>query len=355
MRICYFGNFNPNYSRNRVIIRGLQENGVEILICRTTLKGLKGLWDLFKKHAGIKNKYDILIVGYSDSRLMVPFAKLISGKKIIWDAFYSLYDSWVFDRKLVPQKSLKAGYYWFLDWFSCTIANLILLDSNVHIDYFSKTFIIPRFKFLRVFIGADSDLFFPTSTQKDINIFLVHFHGNFVPLQGMEYIIKAAGILRNNHDIRFQIVGGGQDYQKVKKIAVDLELKNISWLDRIDYENLSGFINRADVCLGGFSNSQKARMVSMNKLFEYMACGKAIITGDSPSLKEILIDGESVIFSKREDPEDISFNILRLKKDEVLRKKLGDSARDLFNKKYTPKIIAEELIGNIQKSGKWFE
>ena len=146
----------------------------------------------------------------------------------------------------------------------------------------------------------------------------------------------------------------GPRLSKGKKIAVDLELKNISWLDRIDYENLSGFINRADVCLGGFSNSQKARMVSMNKLFEYMACGKAIITGDSPSLKEILIDGESVIFLREKTQKIFPFNILRLKR-RGSKKKLGDSARDLFNKKYTPKIIAEELIGNIQKSGKWFE
>ena len=70
-------------------------------------------------------------------------------------------------------------------------------------------------------------------------------------------IIKAAGILRNNHDIDFKLWRG--QIIKGKKIAVDLELKNISWLDRIDYENLSGFINRADVCLGGFSNSQKAK------------------------------------------------------------------------------------------------
>src|SRR3989338_5178045 len=159
MKICYFGNFNPNYSRNRVIIRGLQENGVEVLICHTALKGLKGLWDLFKKHSNIKNKYDILIVGYSDSRTMVPFTKLISGKKIVWDAFYSLYDSWVFDRKLVSPKSLKAGYYWLLDWLSCRLADTILLDTDAHIDYFVKTFRMEKSRFARLFIGANDEIF----------------------------------------------------------------------------------------------------------------------------------------------------------------------------------------------------
>ena len=64
-----------------------QENGVEILICRTISRDLRIKDHL--KTCRYKNKYDILIVGYSDSRLMVPFAGLISAK-IIWDAFISL-------------------------------------------------------------------------------------------------------------------------------------------------------------------------------------------------------------------------------------------------------------------------
>lgn len=167
MKICYFGDFNINYSRNRVIILGLQENGVEVLLCNTSLRGWKALVDLWKKYRSLKNNFDMVIVGYSDSRFSVPFLKLISDKKIVWDAFYSLYDSWVFDRKLVRPSSIKARYYWFLDWLSCKLADVILLDTNANIDYFTKEFIIDKHKFTRSFIGVDDSIFVPLGIKND--------------------------------------------------------------------------------------------------------------------------------------------------------------------------------------------
>ncbi len=160
--VCYFGNFDENYARNRVIIKGLKENNISVVLCNDKSKGFKKYWKLFKKHKKIANKYDILIVGFAGrTRSMVPFAKLIIRKPIIWDAFYSLYDSWIFDRQLASLKSLKAKYYWFLDWFSCKLADKILLDTNEHIKYFVKTFKIKKDKFIKVLIGADDSIFYP--------------------------------------------------------------------------------------------------------------------------------------------------------------------------------------------------
>ena len=138
--ILYYGNYNPEYARNRVITRGLEQNGVKIV-------------------RSSRENCDFVLVGYSDSRWTVPFAKIFFRKPIIWDAFYSLYDSWVFDRKLVKPSSIKAKYYWFLDWLSCKFADKILLDTDTHIDYFVKTFNIERSKFIRIFVGTDDTIF----------------------------------------------------------------------------------------------------------------------------------------------------------------------------------------------------
>ena len=41
MRVCYFGTYStgPGYPRNRVIIKGLRENGIEVVECH------KEIWD----------------------------------------------------------------------------------------------------------------------------------------------------------------------------------------------------------------------------------------------------------------------------------------------------------------------
>jgi len=144
MTICYFGFYNSEYSRNRILINGLHQNGVKILECQTNLKGISKYFDLIKKYHQIKKQHhDIIIVGYPGYQATI-LAKFITKKPIIFDAFTSLYDSVVLDRQLVKPKSLKALYYWFLDWLSCKLADKILLDTNTNIEYFVKTFGIKK-------------------------------------------------------------------------------------------------------------------------------------------------------------------------------------------------------------------
>lgn len=158
---CYFGlrDFDPSYARNRVLIRGLEQNGQTVVLCRTGQRGVKAIWRLIKEFNADKKKFDAVIIGYSDSRLPVIIVKLLFRKFVIWDAFYSLYDAYVYDRGLVKPRSLKAVYYWLLEWLNCLLADKILLDTNAHIDYFVKTFKVRRGKFIKALIGADDQIF----------------------------------------------------------------------------------------------------------------------------------------------------------------------------------------------------
>ena len=37
MRVCYFGTYRAEYSRNQIMIEGLRRNGVEVIECHETL------------------------------------------------------------------------------------------------------------------------------------------------------------------------------------------------------------------------------------------------------------------------------------------------------------------------------
>src|SRR3989339_1350559 len=182
MKICYFGIYDPNYSRNRILNGGLRENGVEVIECRTELKGVKKYFDLVKKHWRIRKDYDAMVVGFPGYQAMI-LARFLTRKIIIFDAFASAYDSSVFDRKLVKPKSLKALYYWTLDWLPCRLADAVLLDTNEHIKYFVETFRIKPEKFFRIFIGADDKIYYP-EIENPNKKFTVLFFGTFIPLQG---------------------------------------------------------------------------------------------------------------------------------------------------------------------------
>jgi len=345
MRICFFGIYDPGYSRNRILIKGLKSNGVEVLECSSRTKGIKKYLELIKKHRSLKGKYDLMFVAFPGYQATI-LAKLLTRKKIIFDSFFSIHEASVYDRQVVSPNSLKAKYYWLLDWLSCKLADKILLDTNANIEYFVKEFKLDKEKFIRVFVGTDSDIFYPREISKEHD-FLIHFHGNFIPLQGTEYIAKAIGLLKNEN-ITFQVIGRGQDYDKTREIIDSLNLKNVIWIDKVPYEELPLYISKADICLGGFGDTQKAKNVSMNKLFEYMACEKPIITGGSLGTREFLRDGETAVFTERANAEAIAKAVIKLKSNLDLRNVLGKNARKDLIEKFTPQIIVKDLITNLK-------
>lgn len=352
MTICYFGNYDPTYSRNRVLIKGLKENGIKVLECRSSKPRVKKYWELFKKHKKIKNKYDLLIVGYAGySRSNVVLAKIISKKPIIWDAFYSLYDTKVNDRKKVSKKHPRAKYYWFLDWLACKLANKILLDTNEHIKYFVKTFKIKRRKFIKVLVGTDDSVFYPRpTTKKNKNKkFLIHFHAKFIPLQGAKYIVRAVKNLENYRDITFNFIGDkGQTYSGVRELVEKLKVKNIRFLKSVPYKELPDYITRADVCLGIFGDTQKTQRVIPNKVYEAIAMEKPVITADTPAARELFTDRKNILFCRAADPEDLAKKILELKNNKDLREKIAKGGYKVFKNYATPKIVVRNLLNKLQ-------
>lgn len=343
MVICYFGDYDPEYARNKVIIKGLKENNVEVVSCQSDFKSLKKFWSLYRQHKKLKGNYDFMIVGYSDSRLMVPLAKFISNKKIIWDAFYSLYDTMIYDRKLSSTKSLKVKYYWFLDWLNCRLSDKIILDTKEHIKYFIKEFKEKNSKFIKVLVGTDFEIFPPKALKKN-SILTVGFWGKYIPLQGVEYIIKAAKILEADREIKFKVIGSGQESGRIKKLASDLIINNVEFLPKVPCARLPDLIADFDICLGIFGNTPKTQRVIPNKVYQAAAMGKAIITADTTAIRELFTNGKDILLCQHAHAVDLAEKIIFLKNHNDIRELMGNDALVLSNNKTKPKIIVQPLL-----------
>jgi glycosyltransferase involved in cell wall biosynthesis len=250
MIVCYFGDYDRVYNRTKVILAGLEEHGIEIQHCNERdKKGFARLWSLWKQHAALRGKYDVLIVGFGDERLLPLFARLISHKPIIWDALFSLYDNWVFDRKLAKPNSIKAYWYWLLDWISCWSCNLVILDTHTNIEYFQRTFHIPAKKFVRVLVGTYGDRFQPGPKTRSSNFFEVEYHGKYIPVQGTDVLVRAAQLLADDQ-VHITMIGSGQEYKTTKKLAEDLQLENITFYPALSSDQIPEYVRNADACVG---------------------------------------------------------------------------------------------------------
>ncbi|HAU07827.1 MAG: Glycosyl transferase group 1 [Candidatus Yanofskybacteria bacterium GW2011_GWF1_44_227] len=355
MNICYFGDFNPRYIRNSVIVEGLRANGLEVSLCNFSTKNrfLKFI-KLTQAYLNSHRKSDFIIVGSSDtSRWLVLLIKAISSKPIFWDAHYSIYDTYVNDRNLIGRKSLKAAYYWFIDWMGCYLADYILLDTNAHIEYFCDLFSADKNKFIRVLVGADKNLLVSMARsgrimKKDKNIFLVNFHGRYIPLQGVENVVLAAKKLETYQDIKFNLIGSGQTYKEVRRLSSSLDIKNINFIDRVSYEDVAKYIDICDISLGIFGGSEKAKRVIPNKLYEAIALDRPVITEDSLAIREVFENDKNIILCQRESADDLAKKILLIKQNPDLYKTIVANAKELFDKKLMPEFVVGDLINKIK-------
>ncbi|MBI3631997.1 MAG: glycosyltransferase [Candidatus Vogelbacteria bacterium] len=349
-KICFFGIYDRSYSRNRVLISGFQKNNYEVIYCNIDPrkhKGIKKYWLLYKEYKKVKNKrFDLILVAYP-GHTVVWLARLLFGGDIIFDLFLSLYNSEVEDRKRYEPKGVGALYCRFLDWYSCKIAKIILLDTYTQIDYFSEKFNIYHNRFKRVLIGSDDSFFHPKTVAKKESEFIVHFHGSFIPLHGIEYIIKAASILKNEISIKFRIFGKGQEFDRMLRIKESLSADNIVFGGRISDEVLNDTINEADIILGVFSDGIKSRMVVTNKVYEGVACRKPVLTARVPGVEEVFSDRVNILLCHPSDEKDLAKKILELKADKKLRDKIAENGYNFYLKNLRPEIIVSNLLKEI--------
>ena len=349
MKVCYFGSYSQN-PRNKIIMKGLKQNGIEVMECHDTSSIFLRYPKLIKKYFGLRD-LDAIIIG-EPGQTSVPLARILinkTEKPLIFDAYLSLYDMMVYDRKLIKENSFKAKYFYYLDKIPCKLADVVLLDTNEHINYFNEEFGINKDKFRRVFIGADTDVFYPKQIENN-DQFTILFHGTFIPLQGIQYIIKAAKILEEYTDINFEIIGKGQMFNEMMKLSRSLDSQNITFMGSIKYEELPNYIARADIGLGIFGDTDKARRVIPNKAYEIIAMKKPLITGNSPAARELFVNEENAILCKMADPESIAKSILCLKEDDNLMRKIAKNGYSLFREKTSPNVIGrdvKEILGSL--------
>ena len=348
MRVLYFGIYNPNYSRNRVLIRGLRENGVEVLECNVPYRSWVSYLKLLVKYFSIKKRFDAMVVGFPGQEAML-LVRLLTKKPIIFDTFTSHYGGYVLDRGKYSKKSLRAKWYKWLDRKSVKLSDVALLDTDAHIEFFVKEFGLPKEKFKRILVGTDSSVFYQREVKKKTDKFLVHFHGHFIPLQGTRYIVEAAKILENE-GVAFNIIGRGQDYRESRELAGRLELKNVNFIDNVPYDKLPEYISDADICLGIFGNTTKADIVIPNKIYEAIACAKPVITADTPAVRELFKDGDNILMCKKADPEDLASKIFLFKNNPELTHRIGQGGYKLFQERLTEKHLGAELKNIIHEN-----
>lgn len=350
MKILFLSGREIQYQRNTFILNLLKRFGqvdefqsrferyVRGSILRRTL--------FLKSYLGLKKNfnYDLVFIGFYGHLLTISLHHKFSAP-ILFDAFISTYDTLCFDRKVFSPNSIFGRLAYWLDKKSCELSDIILLDTPQHVEYFIEKFNLYHKKFFWLPVGCDENIFFPRNhLRKPDKYFKVLCYSTYLPLHGMDIVIRSAHILLSEKNIKFQLVGKGQEFSKIKNYIDTNNLTNVSLLPPIQLTELPTLISESDLILGGhFGNSEKAQRVIPGKVYQVLAMRKPLIAGDTSANRTLLSHGENSLLVPPNNPELLAEAILQLRDDEFLRDRISENGRLLFEKKCSLDANTEKM------------
>lgn len=333
MKLLFVGKTNFQYNRDLILLNGLKRRddiSVELLQIK------KRDWSTFNEIKKKSRNADYVIVP-SFRHKDVAYVKLASKAPVVFDPLISKYMTRVLDYGV----KWKAPHKYLVDYLAFYWPDILIWDTRSHQEYLQKKYRL-RKPMAPIYIGADTSIFFPKDHESRDQI-TVGFYGSFNPLQGIDKIVKAAHILREETSIQFRIIGSGSTYKEVRGLADMLNTGNIEFLPDVPYGELNNAINEFDICLGVFGKSYKTNVVIPNKIYHYAAAKKCIITKDTIGVNEIFKDNENICLVKN-NPEDISQAILSLSKDRITRQELASAAYSLITQNFNQDKIAAMFL-----------
>jgi glycosyltransferase involved in cell wall biosynthesis len=323
----------PDYPRNVMLSAALKLAGADVLECRTDdgsiVAQYRRVWNQLRLA-----DFDVLVLTYPAHRF-IPLAWAASRRwnvPILLDPLFSLFDTKVGDRHEVHPLGLRSLVMRAADWAGCRMSAFVLTDSNAHADFLSDRSGIPRDRFIRIWTGTDERIMRACDSPAvssplhpgDGILHVVHY-GNYFPLQGTDVIVRAAELLsRIGSPTIVTMIGDGPTRAEARMYTQVAALENVRFVDRVSYTTLRDYLCSADVVLGVFGTTGKAGRVVPNKVFDALAVGRCLITGDTPAAREFLEQGVDALLCPVGDAEALADCIERVRIDEDLRRHLSE-------------------------------
>ena len=174
--------------------------------------------------------------------------------------------------------------------------------------------------------------------------FIVSYIGTHGMSHALDVVLKAAGKLRDDTSVRFLFVGEGAEKENLKKLALELKLNNVIFVNEQSRERLLAFYRASDVSLVPLKRLDIFRKVLPSKLFELMGVGCPVICsveGEAAELVKRSGGGECI---EPENADSLVESIRRLEKNKELRLQMSANGRTFVREFYLRSKLAENYL-----------
>jgi glycosyltransferase involved in cell wall biosynthesis len=222
----------------------------------------------------------------------------------------------------------------WLENFLYARATHILVNSPAYRTYLLEKG-IPERKVTFIPYGTDVEMFNPnvdgTAIRRKLGVedkFVVLYAGALGAANDIYTILRTADRLRNEPKIQFVLFGDGKERVHIEEDVRRRDLQNVLIAGVYPKREMPLVLASSDVCLAILQNIPMFRTTYPNKVFDYMAAGRATILVIDGVIREVIEMSKGGIFVEPGDDEQLAKTVLELSNDPQRVQQMGSNARE---------------------------
>ncbi|MBI3153566.1 MAG: glycosyltransferase family 4 protein [Chloroflexi bacterium] len=242
----------------------------------------------------------------------------------------------------------------WLERFLYKRANHILVNSPAYRDYMLAKG-VPENKVTYIAYGTDIDMFNPSidgsSIRKELGLddkFVVLYAGALGQANDIDTLLRAAERLNQYDKIHFVVFGDGKERTRLESKAHRMNLQNVIFAGTRPKKDMPLIIASANACLAILQDIPAFRTTYPNKVFDYMAAGRASIIVIDGITRELIESSNGGVYVHPADDAMLAQKILELAQSPAQVKQMGANAREYLVKNLDRRDKLNETLGLLE-------
>ena len=173
--------------------------------------------------------------------------------------------------------------------------------------------------------------------------FAVCYAGIHGLAQGLEVIINAAELLKEEQDIQFVFIGDGPEKSKLIDMVKEKKLTNVSFQPVQLKPNMPRIIASMEATVVPLKKLDLFKGALPSKMFEALASELPIVLAVEGEAEKLINEANAGITVEPENAKEIANAVLKLYKDKELKNSLGKNGREYVIQNYSRQSITRKL------------
>ena len=179
--------------------------------------------------------------------------------------------------------------------------------------------------------------------------FLVTHSGNMGVKQGLDVILDAAALCRDDDSLLFLCVGNGAECDRIKRRAAALRLANVRFFPLLSQTDFRGLMAASGICLVTQQHSVSG-VAFPSKIVSYLAAARPIVASINPACEvaQMVRESGAGIVVPAQDPAALLDAILALRRQDL--RQAGENGREYACARWSSARVLGELERNLSEA-----